>query len=258
MLDRRLAACIAHSFPLGMLLVSAANWQIVARLSPELGAHARLGAGLLALTTALWAITRSVDPGKIDRKTPRQDIRAYASDGAQPRYCQRCAMDRPVRTKHCYACDHCVQRFDHHCIWLGACVGLGNHRLFLGLLACGSATCAVELALALRCIASRASRFNGIALSLDGSATMARGERIPLARLLCFLAAAHPDAAGLLLFAAVMTCIVGTYTGWCAWLAARDLTSYEVRRGNGAVPHSRAGLARGHEQLIPSRSKPRQ
>lgn len=27
-------------------------------------------------------------------------------------------------------CDRCVRRYDHHCIWLGSCVGERNHGLF--------------------------------------------------------------------------------------------------------------------------------
>ncbi|ESQ45373.1 hypothetical protein EUTSA_v10010516mg [Eutrema salsugineum] len=44
--------------------------------------------------------------------------------------CGYCHVEQPPRAKHCHDCDRCVLQFDHHCVWLGTCVGQKNHCKF--------------------------------------------------------------------------------------------------------------------------------
>lgn len=46
-------------------------------------------------------------------------------------FCGECVVDIPIRAKHCKYCNKCIATYDHHCDWVGNCIGEKNKLLFI-------------------------------------------------------------------------------------------------------------------------------
>jgi len=67
----------------------------------------------------------------------RTGVSSSVKDNPPPRrvkdhvkICSKCETWKPERCHHCKICGFCVLKMDHHCPWIGVCIGIKNYKAF--------------------------------------------------------------------------------------------------------------------------------
>ena len=170
---------------------------------------------LVPLTLLAFLFAALSDPGIVPPSLsphtslppPPASPHGSLSPSGLPRpYCPYCRLYRPARCKHCKYCNVCVEEFDHHCPYIGQCVGRRNYRYYLAYIALLTALCPYMSALTLRFVWD----------------AVAGGERFASAQVLGGLA-----LGAFLALTAVFALSLSTYHAHLLWVGST--TNEEVR-----------------------------
>ncbi|XP_018417217.1 PREDICTED: probable palmitoyltransferase ZDHHC4 isoform X1 [Nanorana parkeri] len=131
----RSAAFVVLHLVLDAAVFAEYTWEVV-DYSLEMELHwmfVYLPYALITVNLYLFYKCCTSDPGTVTTDNEQCCTRMYQYDGVmfhQGRKCQTCLLMKPARSKHCGVCGICVQRFDHHCVWVNNCIGARNIRYF--------------------------------------------------------------------------------------------------------------------------------
>jgi len=260
-------ACLGTCF---LIFVPSILWQIstspyyaqqYSPVLPIIGAFLSLSSLTLLFTTALS------DPGIVPRQrefTEQYDKRTKSFRVKQPvryydvvlrghpwklKYCTTCNIYRPPRCTHCSVCDSCVERFDHHCPWIGNCVGRRNYKYFYSFVTCTGALNVYVLTTSLLHVV-----FVSLALQTDDPTNYGSGSAAFLRAM-----AQEPISTALAIYNVLVVWFTVGLSLYHAYLIMSNQTTYEQIKGaycNGANPFDR-GAAGNCADILCSPVRPR-
>ncbi|KAK2980700.1 hypothetical protein RJ640_011320 [Escallonia rubra] len=214
--------------PRGLLLtavsISLSSWIFAVYVADELPNHSGLvitiGVILTIIVLVNLILVSMIDPGIVPRndqpfvfdeigssdRTRKKRVINVNGLELKLKYCRVCKIYRPPRSCHCAVCDNCVENFDHHCPWIGQCIGLRNYRFYLTFLVTALVFFAYIFAFSCWRVHQRMSQ------SGTGIFSMLRN---------------RPEILALASFSSAAIAFLAGLTGYHAYLIATNQTAYE-------------------------------
>ena len=193
---------------------------------PDVASKYSLAFTVVAIAWPLWCLSCLVaagtaDPGIVRREPyrPPQDGRARAryreerlpnGKSVTVKWNDTCNLYQPPRAHHCSVNDDCIDKFDHHCPWVGTTIGRRNYRPFLGFVFGTAILCVFVIA---TCALQIKIKYDELPADAQSRNLKAMGKA---------------PAAMIVLFVSFLGfCFVGVLSCFHAYLVATNQTTYE-------------------------------
>lgn len=152
---------------LGLALVLVLPTDLRRSLQSQAGPWQQPTVLLLGLVLGLNVLTYCT----LRKKTAGQAPAACLGEAA----CHLCGCRTGPGTVHCRLCRHCVDGFDHHCLWAGVCISTVNHAEFCRFVATQAAVTALGFHHALTALGRPGGDFAVFAMVAFGLMTAVLG-----------------------------------------------------------------------------------
>ena len=193
---------------------------------PDVASKYSLAFTVVAIAWPLWCLSCLVaagttDPGIVRREPyrppPEGRARARYKEERLPngksvtvKWNDTCNLYQPPRAHHCSVNDDCIDKFDHHCPWVGTTIGRRNYRPFLGFVFGTAILCVFVIA---TCALQIKIKYDELPADAQSRNLKAMGKA---------------PAAMIVLFVSFLGfCFVGVLSCFHAYLVATNQTTYE-------------------------------
>lgn len=236
-----IASCFLIIAPLAVFYALVIPYT-VAHMSP---AYLAFSVVLTLVPFCTLVMTATRDPGFIPRSSPggsgwsphkqTHEFRLENGYAITTKFCATCCHYRPPRCAHCSACDNCVDKFDHHCPWVGNCIGRRNYPTFFAFVSSTTVLCIWVIIVSLL-------QLNDSAVDQHG------GDWGPTIQ-------AYPGSLAVTIYAFLASWFVGGLTVFHSYLITKNTSTYEhfrnkyssIRREN---PYDRGFFGNWKEALF--------